>query len=252
MNASFARYESPVRAMNPSDEGGSESVTEDSSTGARLLSHEELRALSSEIVSEVKSRGPFISVADFVNRRLHSRADDSNQAGVIEAAITSAANYNDGYESEDKFLKESGIRDDSNHSIFKATYLSSGDSNAPNAKAYGLPGYLMQSDLLEPLASSLTVRGDSFLIRTYGESLKNNQVVGRAWLEAEGQRKPDYVQELFIGVEASSEGNPASDSASGQHPVSGILEEGQLTLSNRQFGRRFKVTTIRWLNESEI
>ena len=57
----------------------------------------------------------------------------------------------------------------------------------------GIPGYVIQSDLLKPIANTLSVRDDTFRIRAYGDSLdKSGNIMARAWCEAIVQRVPEY------------------------------------------------------------
>lgn len=71
------------------------------------------------------------------------------------------------------------------------------------------PTHLEQSDLVALLASSGTIRGDTFTIRTYGDVVNpfTAQVEGRAWVEAKVQRIYDYLDpdldSTAPGVEAN-------------------------------------------------
>ncbi len=58
------------------------------------------------------------------------------------------------------------------------------------------PGWVMQSDLLSPLAPVTSVRSDTFVIRVMGETLQkeNAQTQSKAWIELTVQRVPDYVK----------------------------------------------------------
>ena len=58
------------------------------------------------------------------------------------------------------------------------------------------PGWVMQSDLLSPLAPVTSARSDTFIIRVMGENLKNenDQTQSKAWIELTVQRVPDYVK----------------------------------------------------------
>jgi len=60
---------------------------EDAWMGMRALSADEVNQLAIAIVEEVKSRGPFISLADFVNRRLTEENDITSHMGTLDAAI---------------------------------------------------------------------------------------------------------------------------------------------------------------------
>ena len=54
------------------------------------------------------------------------------------------------------------------------------------------PGWVMQSDLLSPLAPVSSARSDTFTVRVMGESGKDK--TSNAWIELVVQRTPDYVK----------------------------------------------------------
>ena len=86
---------------------------------------------------------------------------------------------------------------------------------------------------LEPGA---TVRGDTFVIRTCGESVDGSgRVVARAYAEAVVQRIPEYLDP--IDAPSTNVWDAAANGKSEQ---------------NKRFGRRFKITTFRWLAPDEI
>jgi hypothetical protein len=83
---------------------------------------------------------------------------------------------------------------------YKETYLSNSYGEAPEnfqavehlATGANKPGWVMQSDILSPLAPVLTARSDTFTIRVMGETKANSPA--RAWVELVVQRTPDYVK----------------------------------------------------------
>ncbi len=85
---------------------------------------------------------------------------------------------------------------------------------------------LTSADIMTALAPYLRTRSDTFVIRTYGESLNpvTQEVEGRAWCEATVQRFPDPID---------SSDNIAAPAATG-------------------FGRAFRITQFRWLSPSDI
>lgn len=133
--------------------------------GYRRLTPVQIRRLAEEIVMEIQKRGPFQSVAEFVNRRPGS--DELAQSGALQAAID-----------------RSGINQAALNPNFAV-----GRGNT----ADGSPGILTQADLLTPLAPILTARGDTFRIRAYGEAGPANGTKVTAWCEAIVQRVPEYV-----------------------------------------------------------
>jgi len=132
-------------------------------TGFRALEQSEVRALAEAIVVEVEKRGPFLNMADFINRRLD--AGELGKAGALQAALDSTVN--------------SGIDTDF----------------ARNGQGAGFPGELLQGDVLQALAPRMTVRSDTFTVRAYGECVSEStgEVLARAWCEATVQRFPDAV-----------------------------------------------------------
>lgn len=130
--------------------------------GFRALEQTEVRELATAIVEEVEKRGPFLSMADFVNRKLEN--GELGKAGALQAALDATVN--------------AGISSDF----------------GINEQAAGFPGQLLQGDILQALAPRMTVRSDTFTIRAYGESLsKDGKVLAKAWCEATVQRFPDPV-----------------------------------------------------------
>lgn len=213
-------------------------------TGTRRLTDAQITTLATQIVAEVKRRGPFYSVADFVNRRLVRASGSSSTAaatglkGTLQAAID-AARINDFFIRTELALTKTGYQ--------KASYEPGSNSDAwadtnhmrDNA-GIGLPTYLQQGDLLQPLGSLLVARGDTFVVRAYGEARAADGVTvsARAWCEAEVQRMPNYV-------DASNAAEMPPYSSTGA-ATTGFTE------LNRRFGRRFELVSFRWLGANEI
>ena len=98
----------------------------------------------------------------------------------------------------------------------------------------GLPGYLMQHDILGALDSAMTVRSDTFRIVVFGEvvdPITGNSLV-EARCEAVVQRLPDYV----------SADNDAWD------PPYNSAYSPTLSTLNQSFGRRFTILSFEWVN----
>jgi len=82
----------------------------------------------------------------------------------------------------------------------KYTYRASHYGEAPEnllavehlATAANKPGWVMQADLLSPLAPVSSARSDTFTIRVMGETDAKSKA--KAWLEVVVQRTPDYVK----------------------------------------------------------
>jgi hypothetical protein len=133
--------------------------------GHRRLLPGQIRRLAEEIVKEIRTRGPFQSLAEFVNRR--PGTGDLAKNGALQAAIERA-----------------GINEPT---LDPALVTAHGNT------ADGAPGVLTQADILTPIAPVLTARGDTFRIRAYGEAGPANGPKVMAWCEAVVQRIPDYI-----------------------------------------------------------
>jgi hypothetical protein len=198
--------------------------------GLRVITEEEIDALAQAMVREVKKRGPFLSLSEFVNRRL----DPNNTDGVaLKGALQAALDY----DGTDKKGPEVTINKNfrSGARILDSEVGSIGFAFQDAAKgpaAYGSSAYVDQADVLRQFAEQLTPRGDTFVIRTYGDALdKNGKVIARAWCEAVVQRTPDYM-----------------DKADENHTRAAELNSE----ANKRFGRSFQIYSFRWLNSSEI
>lgn len=209
----------PGQAWDGADAGGA-----DAWTGQRLLDRTEVTRLAGEIAREVSVRGPFLSLSDFVNRRL--RDDDTGRAGTIEAAISrSGINSSftglwplDNTKSLPDYKHADNIKD--------ATRIE--QTLKPASSAWGALGYLTQADVLQQLGPVLAARSDSFVIRAYGSARDSaGRVVAEAWCEAVVQRTPE----------------PVFPDKTGLNPDLG---------RNPDFGRKFEVRRFRWLDRREI
>lgn len=197
--------------------------------GSRRLDATEIRALAKVIVGEVRLRGPFLSLADFVNRNLKdASAGVARQRGALDAAIK-AAGLNDS-------LAESvgGVALQWDESDFPQS--GQNQFGLHNMEALTepitdhIPGALSQPDLLAKFGSILTVRSDTFTVRFYGDALDlaTGKPLARAWGEA-------TVQRVIEPVEPSS------------------LDEREPSYQTRDsFGRRYEIIGLRWLNPNEI
>ncbi|BDS07799.1 hypothetical protein NT6N_28390 [Oceaniferula spumae] len=223
----------------------------------RTLNSDEINILAGRIVEEVKRRGPFLSLADFVNRRLEPDSDVTGDErtyqevlGTLQAAINKAT-------MEDQKINYHYYANESNNGI-KMTIKPDEDwssggldftvsSSAQEAmlgypvskinQSGGLihnyaPNFLSQADVLTKIGPSITVRGDTFVIRAYGDSIdsRTGEIAAKAWCEAVVQRVAKPV---------------AWDGSSSQ------LMQPQAP-SETGFGRRFNVVSFRWLNEKDV
>ncbi|MGB1128674.1 MAG: hypothetical protein ACPG4K_01390 [Haloferula sp.] len=207
-------------------------------SGVRFLDDEQLLKLARECVKQVKRRGPFLNYSEFINRRLSD--DDLGTMGALQSAI----DYDDG--NPDPGSINYMFKSDPAYMISERDLagLQVGTPEAAVGSRFaGIPGYVIQSDLLKPLGNTLAVRDDTFRIRAYGESLDGDgQVAARVWCEAVVQRLPGYL-------DSSDEDHLSMRELDGNGRFSDSSELGEL---NARFGRKFQIKSFRWLNGSEI
>lgn len=178
--------------------------------GARRITDKQVQLLASEIVKEIRKRGPFLSVAEFVNRRLGPTTDETQRGAIQQAINNSDINSAAGVD---------GVQ------------ITGGTAVNPQAltgnSAYGSPAFVMQADVLRLLGPAIHVRGDTFVIRTYGRaSGKNGELLAQTWCEAVIERVPDFL-------------DPVDAAAT---PVANLSAS-----TNKAFGRRFVVIRLRYL-----
>ena len=221
----FSRFNHPI--LNDGYRGGGRDAS--FWQGWRELSDEELDDLAESIVEEVKDRGPFRSMAEFVNRDPFSDKASHQYKGALQAAIDNSVN---------KSIDNSVGRAASNPTGASYSKTVSGESQAA-----GHAAYLLQGDVLQCLAPIMQVRSDYFRIRTCGEALdKTGKVVARVWCEAFVQRRPEYVDP------ADSPEAPFDDPS----PSDLDAKEKLRSEVNETFGRRMQLISFRWLNPTEI
>ncbi|MFP4358698.1 MAG: hypothetical protein ACLFSZ_09725, partial [Puniceicoccaceae bacterium] len=266
--------------------------------GFRFLSDPEIEALAERIVDEVRLRGPFYSVADFVNRRLvapegsddpgtpwHGARTDSDGFGRGEGRMTDFINeaydpfpglsglngalqrainvsgvnggvnypsakdmyndraygvaikedggmggitfhgngYNTAYPDENTYLRLEPAR---RHHL-DAEHIAGAPASEAGQLLQGAPGFITQGDLLGMIGPALTARGDTFLVRAYGDTVdpETGAVLATALLEA-------VVQRQVEPVEAATEGADGIDAK---------------WIPATSEGRSFKLIGFRWL-----
>lgn len=227
----------------------------------RALTDTEIDTLADQIVAQIRLRGPFMCLADFVNRRLmpdNPTSNDVQLKGALQAAID-ATDINKGAAPYNATFAANSTR----HPMAKALSTAATPSDATVQSALGATGMLLQSDILNAAGSSLSARSDTFVIRAYGESVDalGRPVVG-AWIELTVQRYPEMV----TPDDNEPNGRPTNsyrNLTANTDPASSLYMErfvptlGSGTLPNvkpinRLLGRRFKVLAVRWLSPNEI
>jgi len=191
--------------------------------GYRELTALEIRQLAEAVVRQVKRRGPFRSLGEFINRRMASASDEAALYGALQAALEDPrVEINKDYRG--KTITAADIS--RTHYAFKQAAL--------GPRYQGTPAYISQADILQPIAPILNARSDTFLIRSYGEALAQDgkTVLAHAWCEAVVQRSPAYL-------------NP-------EDPPETPMTSSSLKPENKIFGRRFVIKSFRWLSPHEI
>ena len=292
----------------------------------RELTDAEIDDLAAQVVKEVRDRGPFMSLGDFINRRLLSA--DHGLKGALQAAIDAskinddaivdaakgganplaggifahpdASDYTDPNKRPDpgnykdtegvwSFIKSPGnpayVRNSprfprlasmSRKGKYTATPYSVTDATA----GLGAPQIVTQMDVLNSVGPNLTPRSDTFTVRAYGEALDNaGNTIGRAWVEVVVQRTPYLMSPSAKGpaydeatrrklayrggattTETTNDAVPVLDpyesvnanGSLGGLPTGYSQTDKDSWIINRHLGRRFKTTSIRWLNANEI
>ena len=205
--------------------------------GHRELTKDEIRQFAEAIVSEVKLRGPFLSLADFVNRRLAE--DETGRMGALQAAIDKAG-LNSGMTSAYPLNNQSSLPNYTHPDhIPDPTLLE--QTLKPACKAWGAPNWLTQADVLQVIGPVLSARSDTFVIRAYGDAVDpTGTVTARAWCEAVIQRTPEPLDPDDSGVNPRLAGNDGMPAQPGGQSKAG------------DFGRRFLMVSFRWLTPTEI
>lgn len=187
--------------------------------GRRTLDEGEIDQLARAIVKEVRKRGPFLCLGDFVNRRV-GNDDDLARSGAIQSALDS-----DDVDINSAFRGSRAVA-----SSVAGRFAFPDAESGPSS--FGSPGVVKQGDILTPIAPILSARSDSFVIRAYGEAVgKDGEVLARAWCEATVERDKKFLDEA-------------------DKPETAV---GSLTSkANEAFGRRYHMTSFRWLHPDEV
>ena len=188
---------------------------------ARLPGVHSDRVEAGGLAWQVRSRGPFLSIGDFVNRRPGSDKGLALSGPLQSALDDEDVSINEAYRQGERALSVAEASDQG----FPFPEAEAG------AKAVGAPGYVKQADLLTTLGPLVNVRGDTFVIRGYGESrdAAGKNVLARSWCEAVVQRVPDFLDPSDKSYEAK--------------PKSKV---------NLTFGRRINIISFRYLDPREI
>ena len=234
----------PLPRMVPSPESAVTAGTPAAAlTGFAALTDAQLDQLAVEIVKQVRARGPFLSLAEFVNRRLRLYdGTDTDLAlnGALQAALAALERTPALHPAAAAAALGKPTTAPTDARLSPAGYPS--DYINPRAavgnSAQGLPGWPRQADLLRGLAPIISVRDDTFIVRCLGEA-PNAEGTARAWCEAVYQRVPEYVDNRIPAYQA-----PLGDKPDPTKPTLGM--------ANTVLGRRVKLVSFRWLRFDEI
>jgi hypothetical protein len=194
--------------------------------GFRELNNNELDTLADKIVEQVRDRGPFLSMSEFVNRQVGSQSELTLR-GALESAIDKA-------DINKNFMKGNVTEIASNDVSDNKVYNYKTPEATTGNPAAGAPGYISQGDLMRILEPGATVHGDTFVIRVCGESWDpNGKVTARAYAEAVVQRMPEYVDPV-------------------DRPSLNAHTDTTAAKANKIFGRRINLVSFRWLSSNEI
>lgn len=225
--------DSPVMSMSLSNGGlvgspGSASNIDNLRTnnwnGYRELTDSELEALATNIVDQVRTRGPFLSLSEFVNRRLGGDSEFTRK-GALETAIEKSGINAVGIQAVP--IAANDISDTTVYN-FKSPKVVEGNP------AEGAPGLVTQGDIMKLLEPAATVRSDTFVIRVAGEAVDARGVItAKAYAEAVVQRVPEYIDQT-------------------DRPSVNVYTDTAASPINKLFGRRMSIVSFRWLSSNEI
>ncbi|MBK1827896.1 hypothetical protein [Haloferula rosea] len=199
--------------------------------GHRTLTEEQIDALAEEIVEQIRQRGPFLSLSEFVNRQVSSDKDLAI-AGTIQKALDNLSQRSSG-ENPYRVLQEESVEITSappGNADYKFPEAALGSS------AFGVPGWIRQADILTPIAPIISARDDTFTIRAYGDARDPNdanKILAKAWCEVVVKREASFV-------------DSADDATVLPHSTEMTSDV------NKRFGRRFQVVSFRWLKQEEV
>jgi hypothetical protein len=202
--------------------------------GFSRLSDAQITGLAVEIVNQVKARGPFMSISDFVNRQVSNKAE-LNASGALQAALDIV-----GSTSSIKTTAGGLQPKDSTTTGYQGLPFLIGDADlSDRLTTEGIAGDIRQADVLRALAPRLSARTDTFRIRSYGEVRDaDDKIIASATCEAVVQRLPEYV-------------DPETD-AGNNKPWDDDSKTPVLNAANQTYGRRFEIRSFRWLDDKEV
>lgn len=257
--------------------------------GYRSLTDAEIGQLATAIVAEVRKRGPFLSLSDFINRRLQPVGfDKSNPAGdLTKAAYTDPANMGTIQAAIDGAIPDGAATAPENVDSLNLRANFSGNKkpvrSSPNNLTYTGDSTLLQRDNAADFADTFDT--DTKCYHPRGEARVAHRSAG-----APGYlMQSDILQQLAPAMTPRSDTftiraygqatdvsgarvlgeawcemvvqrmptpcDPETDSAAaGVNPRSNytVGASGTRTYLRPDLGRRFRVVQVRWLSPNEI
>lgn len=193
--------------------------------GYRDLTDSQIEVLAKNIVEQVRLRGPFLSMHEFVNRQIGTNSA-LTRMGALQAALEASQINNVVFNTQVPILAANV----SDASLYRNRTVEASVGNP----AEGAPGWITQGDIMRIIEPLATVRSDTFVIRVCGEALNGNGVVSaRAYAEAVVQRVPEYVDPI-------------------DRPSVNAYTVATASPINRAFGRRLSLVSFRWLSQGEV
>jgi Tfp pilus assembly protein PilX len=230
----------------PSSGSPSAPVAQAEWSGLSRLSDSQISGLAQQIVDQVKLRGPFMSLSDFVNHRVGPLDAATSYTGALQAAIDmEAGSGGSGINAGSRAAAANPAAVDANALTGTlappSVYVPFPGPSDGRKSTTGIPGDITQADILRPIAPRLNARSDTFRIRAYGEVQDSFGNVSSAICEAVVQRLPEYLEQ--------------GNSVGGNDPWDDgdtLTSDRPLGTINQQFGRRFKIHSVRWLNSNDV
>ncbi len=212
-----------VRSSYPVEAGfsGGANTSPEAHAGYRKLSKTEVRRLAEALVDEIRERGPFTSIADFINRNPAADEVTHRLRGALANAIDRAG-INDDLNTPFSSRSDYETAPQANHSYRDFATLA-----LEGPRLQGAPGFMSSADIVARIGANWTVRGDTFIIRAYGGG---GDVIG-------GTGNTRAVCEVIVqrSISATQNGSGGYSFA----PMDG-------------FGYRYKVISFRWIDINEM
>ena len=240
-----------------------------------MLSDSEIDLLAREIVRQVRLRGPFVSMSQFVNRSLaeYSTAQEVTRSGALQAALDETVNI-DIDASNQPFVDVVPLID-------RATFAFNGDAPVAdvvtgNVGNGSLPNGGSEQDWAITGSDRSYKSTASILSERQIASSTNNELGFRSTSIPAWVNQADILQLLGPSMNVRSDtftirtcgrAHDANGNIIAEAYAEAVVQRSmdfvdpsnasadminQLTDTNERFGRRFDIVSFRWLRENEI